>query len=227
MNGMQRTSQNSFIFFFALFTISSLLTTSAVLGPVSFAHALTIGTPVVDGDVGEWNINESGPDFFAEMHIQGDTSKPHVANAYVQYDPATQILYVMVLHVDNPEGYVIEDTPAGNAWAYIDGDISTKVYNDKNIVILPTGGPNFAWVEDSGGDAIGYEAAFMITLGNHEIVVHVEVRVTGFATGATEGFGKGQPETFIFVVPELPLGTIAAVAAPSFAALVVYKKKTK
>jgi hypothetical protein len=233
MNIMQRTAQKNFVFFFTLFAIGILLTTSAVLGPVGFAHALTIGTPVVDGDNGEWDPDTSGPDFFAEMHIQGNPSKPHVANAYVQYDPSTHILYVMVLHRPNPEGYVIEDTPVGNAWAYVDGDRSTKVYNDKNIVTLPqTGDPNFAWVEDSGGLAIGYEAAFMITSGSHEIVIHVEVSLIELGTGATEGFGHDQPETYIvippdLVIPEVPLGTIAAVAAPSLAALVVYKKKTK
>lgn len=202
-----------------LFAASAMLLLF-MLTLASVANALTIGTPIVDGVIssGEWNINT---DFLAHMYIMGDPSEANVADVYARFDPATNTLYLLVLSVANPDWYIIYNSPAGDGWTWLD-DTSNKVYSDDNIQTLYDH-PNFAWINPTEDTADGYEAAFVITPGPHEMEVHVGV-ISGSVMipywvrmpAATVGHPDSGVTITIppdMVVPETPLGTIAAVSS--------------
>ena len=119
--------------------VSLLLIVSLGISSASaLAPYTSIGTAVVDGNTGEWNLSA---DFFADMTRAGivDANHPLESKAYLRYDPVTQTMYVLVL----TEPGIPAVVSAGDAWAAIDG-ISNKVFTGSSP--NDAAQPNFAWV---------------------------------------------------------------------------------
>jgi hypothetical protein len=150
----------------------------------------TFGTAMIDGNASEWDTTA---DFAATMCTAGSVAhdtmtcdgpgKVNLSDLYLRYDCGADVLYVLVLEED---GYQAERS-ASDAWVTIGGN-SNKVVNGSS----PKDGalPNFAWVE-SGGELVGYEAAFELTPGTHDDVeVHLNVSANTSSTGKKNTGGK-------------------------------------
>ena len=140
----------------------------------------TEGSATVDGDVSEWDAND---DFVANMCTAGSVvsdgncgtnGKVNLSDLYARYDCDTNTMYVAV--IENAP-YQAEKT-ADNAWVTIGGN-SNKVVNG-NSGIDGTA-PDFAWVENASGRAIGYEASFQLEDG--DVQVHLNVSGNTSSTG--------------------------------------------
>jgi hypothetical protein len=178
----------------------------------------SIGTAVVDGNFGEWNLAN---DFFADMTRAGKTGPNHPieSKAYLRYDPTTQIMYVLVL----TEQDIPALTRSGDAWAAIN-IISNKVFTGASGNDATQ--PNFAWIDKSydgnNNHARGYEASFSLAPGNYHIIIHLQVLDDGECeTSATAGLKCGID---LFVVPEYPLAALAVLLS-CFGAFAVFKKR--
>lgn len=168
----------------------------------------TYGSAVVDGNDGEWNLVT---DSYAPMYLAGNSTKGVLANGYLRYDCTSGTLDVLVLQASSsdPIGTSASSSSVGgpyggNAWAEIDGG-SSKQYTDSDTTDASHTPPEFAWVGlnyDGNGDAQGYEASFAIAPGNHTIVVHAEVILSGTAnTAAFLGFGAHPSGTVALDIP--------------------------
>ena len=205
-----------------LFAVSALLLLF-MLGLPSIASSAapytTIGSAVVDGNAGEWNL---ATDFFADMTRAGivDANHPLESKAYLRYDPATQIMYVLVL----TEPGIPAIVSTGDAWAAID-DISNKVFTGASV--NDANQPNFAWVGQSydgnSNHALGYEASFSLAQGNYLIILHIQVYDDGETqTSATAGLKAGID---LFVVPETAVFTTLIGVLAAGGAFLAYKKR--
>jgi hypothetical protein len=125
---------------------------------------------VVDGSVADWNMDVT--DFFADMHRAGDATKKVEAKAYLRYDCAQGIMYVLV--------YTAGDWPVlaerDNSWVAIN-TVGNKVVDDSTA--------SFAWVDQAydGDDTHvkGWEASFSIPQGTYKIFVHTNVYDDGMS----------------------------------------------
>gem|GEM_PF-1549574 len=147
----------------------------------------------VDGLYGEWNLSN---DFFANMYLAGNPTKPLTAKAYLRYDCVPNTLYVLVL--TEPGAPALVAGWESSAWAAI-GSVSNKVYTglsgDDGIP------PDFHWVDLSadGLTASGYEASFQLDSGTWSIIIRIEVFDSGGPqASATAGFPReGLPFTIV------------------------------
>lgn len=180
----------------------------------------SIGTAVVDGNSGEWNLAN---DFFANMTRAGivDANHPLESKAYLRYDPGAQILYVLVL----TETEIPAIVSAGEAWAAIN-EISNKVFTGASV--NDANQPNFAWVgqgyDGNSNHAKGYEASFSLAPGDYEIILHIEVFDDGETqTSATAGLKVG---INLFVVPETAVFTTLIGTLAAGGVFLAYKKRS-
>ena len=131
----------------------------------------TYGAATVDGDPSEWDTTN---DFFSDMYRAGKPDKPVESKLYLRYDCGTQTLYALVLaepltrKVDAgaPDDSFVK---LGNTTKLVDG-------ND-----APPNGiqPEFAWVDDVDGWAMGWEASASLPPGSYpNLNVHTLVQLT-------------------------------------------------
>jgi hypothetical protein len=178
------------------FLVSILLAIITAVGILGFtplavlaaAPNVVAGAAVVDGSYSEWNLTN---DFFANMYVNGDSSKELWSRAYLRYDYTSGTMYVLVLD----ETTKTSSTVAGNAWVALCATTDDNIKNNK-VVVDSSGNdgtpPDFAWVAASGGFAQGYEASFKVDPGSWLILIHIEAGSSG--TSATVGFkGNGDP----------------------------------
>lgn len=150
----------------------------------------TYNTAVVDGDFSEWDLNN---DFFANMYRAGNASKALESKAYLRYDATTETVYTLVLTEPNIPA-LANATPDkdynASAWTSIIGK-NGKAYtgNSGN-----DGNPSdFEWIglgyDGDPNHALGYEASYKLGLGEHNIVIHIDVFDSSAAqTSASIGF---------------------------------------
>ncbi len=137
------------------------------------------GTATVDGSFAEWDLVN---DFFAPMHNAGNPSHPILSNLYLRYDCAENLLYILVLDLD--DGLPV-DQNNGDAWV--------KIYQNgwsNNKLIDGSGAGNtsprgFAWIPDGSGGVLGYEAFASLPTGYFE---HFEAHIN--ISGNTSSSGK-------------------------------------
>lgn len=153
---MKKIYLNTFCLFFI-----SLLTAG------SLAHAAapnaSNGTANVDGNHGEWNL---AADYFADMYRAANPSKKVESKLYLRYDCSAQIMYVLVLTVDNLAALQEAEE------AYVKHGTTTKVSDQSGDNGIP---PDFAWVTISGV-VRGYEASYSMSPSSiTNLNVHVNV----------------------------------------------------
>lgn len=114
-----------------------------------------IYAPVVDGNPGEWDLIN---DFFANMHRAANPSNPVESKLYLRFDCALRTMYALVMSAgDWP--LLVQD---GEAWIAL---------NNRSQKVSFT---SFAWVNQSGGNAQGWEASFIINAdGSYKLWAHV------------------------------------------------------
>lgn len=177
-----------------LFLCAMLLLASAASATPPFP---SIGTAVVDGEYGEWNLTT---DFFADMYRAGDPNKPLESKLYLRYDCATNTVFALVLCEPGVVGYI--DSTATTAWIAI-GSQSNKVVNEvSGNDGIP---PDFAWI-DRGFDGnpwhvLGYEASFSMMPGSYAIIAHIDIWDIYSQTSATMGFPDTGLELIILDLP--------------------------
>jgi len=140
------------------------------------------GSATVDGDISEWNLNA---DFSANMCTAGSVlsdgscggngeDKVKLSELYSRYDCDTNTMYVLVLENTPYEA----ERSEGDAWVTIGG-------NSNKVVKGSSGNngtaPDFSWVENNSGRAIGYEASFLLEDG--DVQVHLNVSNNTSSTG--------------------------------------------
>ncbi|MDD5093048.1 MAG: hypothetical protein PHV74_01515 [Dehalococcoidia bacterium] len=145
------------------------------------------GTAIVDGDKGEWVLDESAADtdFFANMFNAGepDPTKPNYAllsKLYVKYDCDDGVLYVLVLA--EPGVLIL----AGTA---LEEESFVKLGNDTKLVDGTYGNdgtpPDFQWINqrdnaDGRSIADGWEASMRLSPNQcYDLNVHTQVWVDG------------------------------------------------
>jgi hypothetical protein len=169
----------------------------------------TLGTAVVDGQYGEWNIPS---DFFSNMYRAGDSTKALESKLYLRYDCVTNTMYALVLCEPGVPGYI--DSTAATAWIAINrqnNKVVSETSGDNNIP------PDFAWIgrgyDGNPQHVRGYEASFLISPGTYEIIAHIDVWDDGMGmpaavqTSATPGFPKSGPDLIILDAPSAVLPT--------------------
>jgi len=196
------------IVFIAIFIISSI-------GLVSAGSPYpTLGTTTVDGDPSEWDLNA---DFFADMYRAGDPTKVVQSKLYLRYDIPTSTLYVLVLTEDDYPG---ERTP-DEAWVKID---NAKMVDGDDV--------DFAWIEFPSSDPYyltyvnGFEASFTLSQGEYSLDSHINVYSINEEEKESQTSRVLKVGIDLFVIPEVPIGTIMAVAS-MFTALGLYAYKKK
>jgi len=200
-------------------TVTLLLAILACSCIVQAAAPYTsIGSAIVDGNTGEWNLPA---DFFADMTRAGKVGAHHPveSKAYLRYDITNQVMYVLVL----AEPGISAIVSRGDAWAAINF-IYHKVFTGYSI--NDANQPNFAWVgreyDGNNNHAKGFEASFRIAPGDYQIIIHLKVLDDGECeTSATAGLKAGID---LFVVPEYQWAGLAALLS-CFGAFVLFKKR--
>jgi uncharacterized repeat protein (TIGR01451 family) len=123
-----------------------------------------LGTAVVDGNSGEWNLTT---DFFANMYRAGNSDKEIESKLYLRYNCATSTMYVLVLA--QPGVSVL--TQADDAYVKF-GNSDKELDGNSGNNGTP---PDFAWITSSG-TTIGWEGSFIVTPGSYsDLNVHVQV----------------------------------------------------
>jgi hypothetical protein len=186
------------------FIIAFLLGMTAVMPASATPPQPTYGTANVDGNSGEWDLVN---DFFSLMYRAGNSHKPVESRAYLRYDCATGVMYVLVLMEPNSIGYI--DPLAQTAWVAINAQnnkVVTENSGDDGIA------PDFQWIgQGYDGDpqhVRGYEASFSIAQGSYTIIFHVDVYDVTGQTSASPGFpGTGPALTIECPVVDTDHGT--------------------
>ena len=119
---------------------------------------------VVDGNPNEWIRAD---DFYMNMYRAWKPTKDVLSEAYLRYDCAANVLYVMV---EKATSYPILAQDGDEVYVKIDGD--KKVSSDDEGRV---GQPTFQWINKSGSYADGWEASFYIEEGLYEIIIHNNV----------------------------------------------------
>src|SRR5262249_4263995 len=104
----------------------------------------------VDGIDTEWDLTN---DFFANLYVDGDTSKPLLATLYLRYDCVTKILYSLVVPV---QGMSIHTGDAN----FFNKGTATAVKSSTGDDDVP---PDFHYVQQNGTAAAAWEASFKMT----------------------------------------------------------------
>ncbi len=148
------------------------------------AQAPTYGTATVNDNINEWDLTN---DFFADMYRAGNPTKKVQAKLYLRYDCTNQVMYALVLQVDNIPALVQN----GEAFIKIGGNTGTEVDDQDNNDGTP---PDFAWIDQGydgdNGHARGFEASFSIAPGNHTIQAHVNSFDDGEEQTSSTGFAS-------------------------------------
>lgn len=160
-----------------------LIVLTAIMGIVALMVAATVlaseqptyDVATVDGDYGEWNLNE---DFFAYMYRAGNPDKPVESSLYLRYDCETKVMF----------GLVLANTPT--ATVQVDGNEEHWLKIDRSVVVDEQAGldgtpPDFAWIGLENGTALGWEASADVTAGSHTIQAHTITDDGEFQTSAT------------------------------------------
>lgn len=145
------------------------------------------GTAVVDGDVSEWDLSTTGPDFFANMYQAwnnggGASGQPILSYLYLRYDCETETMYALVYQKDGTVPLEV----SGDHWIAVP-NLSTKVVDESD------GLPTFSFVgvnyDGNGNHARGYEAKFSLNGISQPtlITAHANVDVGGTQTSGTGG----------------------------------------
>ncbi len=178
----------------------------------------SIGSATVDGNTVDWDLSA---DFFADMTRAGKVGAHHpvTSKAYLRYDIANQIMYVLVLK----ERGVSAIVSRGDAWAAIN-NIYHKVFTGYSI--NDDNQPNFAWVrrgyDGNNNHAKGFEASFRIAPGEYQIIIHLKVLDDcECETSVTAGCKAGID---LFVVPEYQWAGLASLLS-CFSAFILFKKR--
>ena len=165
----------------------------------------TYGTATVDGDPSEWDLAN---DFYAAMYNGGRPTDPVLADGYLRYDCTSGTLFVMVDQASYDGALVPLLNASGNAWAYLNGNQSSKVYSDASGTNPSHTPPEFEWFgtgyDGDSSHSQGYEASFAISPGSYTIVVHVEALYSGSAsTAGFVGFNtRATSETVSLDIPD-------------------------
>lgn len=141
--------------------------------PPCVGTPLTPGVANVDGNAGEWNL---GADFVANLHENGDATKPIEAKLYLRYDAAGNVLYAFV---KAEPGVVLQTTDPGEAYLRLGltGKIVHGLSGDDGVP------PDFRWVGLSGSSASGFEASAPLGPGSYDLRVHAKV-----PDGSSDGY---------------------------------------
>ncbi len=190
------------------------------------------GTAVVDGDIGEWDLNT---DFYADMYEAGNPTKDLLSKLYLRYNLVDDVLYALVLVGPT---YEVQDTPSGNAWIRIPDIVvgnTTVVADDNNSNNNPANPNDFAWVPNGSPPPayVGYEASVKDIVALNDGSFHFELRedknklVGGFeahlqvVTDRTSSTGKiaqsGQLELWLPDSSTTPGSTPAGIPEPGAA----------
>lgn len=177
--------------------LAAIVALLAVPAAGSLPPVVSVGTAVVDGQYGEWNL---AADYFADMYRAGNATKPVESRLYLRYNCRTNIMYALVLVVPGGVGYI--DSAATTAWIAINAQ-NTKVVNE--LAGADGTPPDFAWVgrgfDGNPWHVRGYEASFYLAPGTHIIIAHIDVWSVSSQTSAT----MGEPGTGpTIVVPGSP-----------------------
>ena len=125
----------------------------------------TYGSATVDGNTGEWDLNN---DFFANMYRAADDTKEIESKLYLRYECSTTTLFILVLGEPGVPVLVQPDNSfvkLGNSTTLVDG-------HDNNDGTPP----DFAWVNQSNGNADGFEASATLAEASYSnLNVHVNV----------------------------------------------------
>ena len=176
-------SRVPFFLMAAVFILASLSAHDAAFAgpkptPTPLPSPPSQGTATVDGDPSEWDLTN---DWYADMKKWGDTTDPIKAKLYLRYDCSTNILYALVLCVDN---YKLKT----NRWGEEDHCVKIGAFQKEDEVVvvnhlfgLPPHGspadgtpPDFAWIGYNmyTNTALGWEASAVIPEGQKSIRVH-------------------------------------------------------
>ncbi|MCC4767938.1 hypothetical protein FXW07_15385 [Methanosarcina sp. DH1] len=169
-NEIQGMNITKLILLFMALIITMVALISSASAAVPNDGTPNYGTATVDGDISEWNLDVTGPDYFAPMYEGWDENgKDRVlSKLYLRYHcngDGTVTIYALVLKEPN---VTVNDT-AGNAWIAIDGIQYKKVSDD--------GTGTFAWVYASDETTkIGYEGSFILASGSsYGLIAHIQV----------------------------------------------------
>ena len=134
----------------------------------------------VDGSIDEWDLDETGLDFVANMYTAGDSSKSVGAKLYARLDCDTSTLCIMV----NSEDDTTLDPSDGESWF--------KKYDISSDTLLTTGN-GLVKVYDGSGNMVAWEACYSGmtsgTLSNFE--VHTNYYKEGEVDPDTASTGRG------------------------------------
>jgi hypothetical protein len=172
---------------------TSFVTAAALL----FAAPLVAQAVTVDGQYNDWNLET---DFSMPMYRAGDPNPNFsgyeiLSNAYLRYDAAAEVVYVLVL--DTEKRADITQSPS-DAWV--------KIYDDKfdfgksTLVDGNSGNdgdaPDFAWVTDDQGGVIGWEGSLPLAAGLYGgVEIHVNHGADTSSTGKSNAKGVDQTQT--------------------------------
>jgi len=183
------------------------------------APAVSTGTAVVDGNIGDWDLNA---DFFDDMYRAGidDANHPLQSKCYLQFD-GVGTLYVLVLTTTKDSSY-FECIQDNEAWV--------KIYlpDDTQHAYLKldrTDTADFEWVTIDG-ICRGFEGRIAITPGDYYIQVHINVYdpIDEPNESQTSKFLSLQHMT-LNVVPEASMIAISASMIGAFGLFIVRKSK--
>ena len=155
----------------------------------------------VDGDYDDWNLDD---DYFAEMHIQGDTTKALLSTLYLRYDCESETLSALVLREGD---YILQDSP---------GDMWIKEYSlpvPHKIVGMDGGFGNITYIY-YGDEIIGYEANGSLAPGSYvEFEAHAQI------DGETSSTGKEEFISLTILCNDIPIPEFPTIALPIAAIL--------
>ena len=154
-----------------IFTIIALLgfTSSAL---ANGADQPNYGDPIsVDGAIGDWDLTQ---DYFVALN--NISTNAEEANAYLRFNNG--VLYILVL-ANTPQTV----NTANGQFVMVD-QLNNQ---DVNQTYVPADGtpPDFAWVNQNGSVADGWEASILWAnaidpqLSSHQILIHTLLRVNG------------------------------------------------
>ncbi len=159
----------------------SMALTIGMVALISSASAAaptpSYGTAVVNGQYNEWNLEN---DYFANMYqaFNQGGNKPLLSKLYLRYDCSKNTMYALVLNEPNIPALQYPN----DAWIAIDGINNKVVTGNSGNDTVP---PDFAWVYNTNGILVGYEASFPLTEASHKIIAHIEVDYGGAQTSGT------------------------------------------
>jgi hypothetical protein len=108
------------------------------------------GTALIDGLLGDWDVTDASPDFFAQMWEAGRNNKTPASKAYARYDCATSTLCVLVKAAT---GVTLINSPS-DMWFREDSISQSPIVALAGIKTI-----------SEGGVVVGWEGCFTVPKG--------------------------------------------------------------